>query len=55
MDADKTTEFIAHVQAMPLLWKKEDKDFMNRDKKRKAFEELAEKSGMSGELIITTI
>lgn len=51
MDADKTTEFIGNVQALPILWKKDNQDFFNRDKKRKALQQLAEISGISGELI----
>ena len=41
MDDEKTIEFISLLQEHPSLWKKQEKDFMNRDVRRKNLQEIA--------------
>ena len=48
MDASKTFTFISKLQDFPPLWQKSHKDFMNRDIKKKLFQELAIHMSMTG-------
>ena len=47
MDPDKTMTLISLVQELSLIWKKDSKDFLQRDKRRKAYEELARETGFT--------
>ena len=42
MDDEKTLQLISLLQDYPSLWKKQSKDFMNRDVRKKSFNEIAE-------------
>ena len=48
METEKTLEFISLIQEYPSLWRKQDGNFMNRDAKRRQFQEIAEKMNMTG-------